>query len=810
VQKASASDDISIDHLEEFAKSFRERNRYCRVPSRELSEFCLLFRRELVEKIGPFDESLGQNNLEVDDICLRAALDGHINLIVGDVFVYKYDVPKFIGNKKSFTEKWNGIDAQSPLGKKLLTLNAMEKAIELDEKGQIDDAIRILVQGTAHVPDDKRLYHTLSEMLINNKQYKEALDALNELPSDDQDVKKLELTGYCMEGMEQFKEAEEYADHALSLDAASALALNLKGVLAYRQGDSSMAEVFFNRAITSDPGFGEPYTNLGALKWAMGDQEEALELYERGFILSPTIMDIVTIYHSTVTELGEFERAEPVFRDTSALHPYNRRLKYLLIDIYIQQGKHDLAMEEIEGAMTAFGIDDGLLSAALKVREALGPEKINEKSNRKDTISLCMIVKNEEQHLAKCLKSVKPVVDEMIVVDTGSTDRTRDIARIFGARVYDIEWRDDFSEARNYSISKASGKWILVMDADEVISPFDYVALRRLVKKSTSRSVAYSFVTRNYSTRANTIGWTVNDGKYGMEEAGSGWMPSTKVRLFHNMSHIRFEYPVHEKVEPALKRSGIEIKKCNTPVHHYGQLNEKQFDLKGEAYYDMGRKKLEKLGDDVVAIRELAVQAGGLGKHDEAIELWQRLVAIKPDMPVAYVNMGTAYLKLGKYEEALLSAKKAVEFDPNMKEALNNYALCQLYLGNVRQAIPALEKLMEQEPEYLSAQFVLAAAYCCDGKMKRGLETFEKLRQTITGPGLAVACHDLAKKLVSAQRLEYAILLLEAAIEGKYVNKDVLSLLSECRRTEQETMDCIHASSALSNEFRNQSTCSSR
>ncbi|MCD6298234.1 MAG: glycosyltransferase, partial [Deltaproteobacteria bacterium] len=645
VQKVSDSDDISIDHLEEFAKSFRQRNRYCRVPSRKLSEFCLLFRRELMEKIGPFDESLGQSNLEVDDICLRAALEGYMNIIAGDVFVYKYNGSELIGNKKSFTYKWNGTDAQSSLGKKLLALNAMDKAVELDEKGQIDDAVKILTQGVGHVPDEKRLYHALAEMLINNKQFKDALDALNELPPDDQDVKKLELTGYCMEGMEQYKEAEEYADHTLSLDAVSALALNLKGVLAYRQGDNSMAEDFFNRAIASDPGFGEPYTNLGALKWAMGDQKDGLDLYERGFILSPTIMDIVTIYHSAVTDLGAFEKAEPVFRDASVLHPNNRRLKFLLIDIIVQLGKHDLAMEEIEGAMIAFGIDDGILSAAIKVRDALGPMKIENSSGNKGSVSLCMIVKNEEQHLEKCLMSVKPVVDEMIVVDTGSTDMTRDIATAFGAKVYDFEWKDDFSGARNYSISKASGDWILVMDADEVISPFDYGALRKLVKKSTSRSVAYSFVTRNYSTRANTIGWAVNDGKYGAEEAGSGWMPSTKVRLFHNVSHIQFEYPVHEKVEPSLKNGGIDIKKCNVPVHHYGQLNKEKSDIntKGEAYYHMGRNKLEELGDDVVAIRELAVQAGDLGKHDEAIELWQRLVAIKPDMPVAYVNMGTAY-----------------------------------------------------------------------------------------------------------------------------------------------------------------------
>ncbi len=70
--------------------------------------------------------------------------------------------------------------------------------------------------------------------------------------------------------------------------------------------------------------------------------------------------------------------------------------------------------------------------------------------------------------------SVKPLVDEMIVVDTGSTDRTKKIARAFGAKVYDFAWTDSFSDARNFSLSKASGEWILVLDADEVISPSDY------------------------------------------------------------------------------------------------------------------------------------------------------------------------------------------------------------------------------------------------------------------------------------------------------------------------------------------------
>ena len=94
-----------------------------------------------------------------------------------------------------------------------------------------------------------------------------------------------------------------------------------------------------------------------------------------------------------------------------------------------------------------------------------------------------MILKNEEPNLARCLMSVKPVADEIIVVDTGSTDKTRAIAAALGAKVFDFTWTNNFSETRNYSLSKASGEWILVLDADEIISPLDHDKLKKLLKK---------------------------------------------------------------------------------------------------------------------------------------------------------------------------------------------------------------------------------------------------------------------------------------------------------------------------------------
>ena len=88
-------------------------------------------------------------------------------------------------------------------------------------------------------------------------------------------------------------------------------------------------------------------------------------------------------------------------------------------------------------------------------------------------LSLCMIVKNEEDYLERCLESVKNAVDEMVIVDTGSTDKTKAICRKYAARIYNFEWTESFAEARNFGIAKAKGDWILWLDADEELKPAD-------------------------------------------------------------------------------------------------------------------------------------------------------------------------------------------------------------------------------------------------------------------------------------------------------------------------------------------------
>ena len=95
------------------------------------------------------------------------------------------------------------------------------------------------------------------------------------------------------------------------------------------------------------------------------------------------------------------------------------------------------------------------------------------------TISLCMIVRNEEKVLARCLESVRGCVDEIVIVDTGSSDATKEIAARYTDRIYDFEWIDDFSAARNYAFEQATGDYLLWLDADDVLLPTDAAALRR-------------------------------------------------------------------------------------------------------------------------------------------------------------------------------------------------------------------------------------------------------------------------------------------------------------------------------------------
>ena len=383
--------------------------------------------------------------------------------------------------------------------------------------------------------------------------------------------------------------------------------------------------------------------------------------------------------------------------------------------------------------------------------------------------------------------SVEAIVDEIVLVDTGSSDNTKDIANDFGAKIFDFEWTNNFSDARNFSLSKATGKWILILDADEVISPSDHGKFKELItpphptsgKEWQREVIAYNFVTRNYVMDPNRVGWTANDGRYSLEESGTGWIKSEKVRLFPNDSRIRFEYPVHERVEPSLSRYGIRIERCDIPVHHYGFLKEAEVVSKSERYYNSLKKDFfESAECNANCLYHLACEATQLEKYEEALEFWQKLKAMDPNFSKVLYYIGNVYFHLGRYENALTSLKKAMQLEPDSKDTIVMYAQAEICAGNVKLAIISLEGILNREPSYALAIFPLAIAYFCSGIKDKGMECVRKLRT------MDFSCRyyfsEFAKFLIASGRIKYATLLLEVSIESDNIASGTFRLLQEC------------------------------
>jgi GT2 family glycosyltransferase/tetratricopeptide (TPR) repeat protein len=232
------------------------------------------------------------------------------------------------------------------------------------------------------------------------------------------------------------------------------------------------------------------------------------------------------------------------------------------------------------------------------------------KAPSRSRVSLCLIVRNEEENLPACLGSAADLVDEIVVVDTGSQDGTRDVARRQGAKVVEFPWCDSFAAARNESLRQATGDWIFWLDADDRLDEDNRTKLRRLFTSLNGENVAYAMKCLCLPD-ARTGATTVVD----------------HVRLFPNHPALRWQYRVHEQILPALRRMGGEVRWTDVVVHHVG-------------YQDPALRS-RKLQRDLRLLRL---------ENDE-----------QPDDPFTLFNLGSVYQELGRYSEALPLLRRSLE-----------------------------------------------------------------------------------------------------------------------------------------------------
>ncbi len=340
----------------------------------------------------------------------------------------------------------------------------------------------------------------------------------------------------------------------------------------------------------------------------------------------------------------------------------------------------------------------------------------------KAQVSLCMIVKDEAENLARCLKSVDGLADEIVIVDTGSTDATRALAEGFGARVFSFAWADDFSSARNHSLEQASGEWILVMDADEELAPGSAAVLKPFLQR---RDLEGLFI-----TMLNFQG----------ERPGEDLETYLYLKLFRNRACYRYTRPLHEQLlgVPADLKGFAAVPEAR--CLHYGYLSAQESGKdKSSRNFKIIRAEIARNPDafNYLSLAQEYFRAGRLEEAAGAALESRRLLDKKAYYGAKlYKLLGTAYCRLERHREAIEVCREGVSFYPDYPDIVYLLgAAClglELYaqaVGHFRQCLAMgslASPLLMRDQAYTGyrAYLALARAYTGLGKAEDALECY--------------------------------------------------------------------------------------
>lgn len=301
-------------------------------------------------------------------------------------------------------------------------------------------------------------------------------------------------------------------------------------------------------------------------------------------------------------------------------------------------------------------------------------------------VSVCIIAKNEEQYIEQCLRKLLRYDMEIVVVDTGSTDSTKEIAAKFTDKLFDFAWCDDFSAARNFAVSRASNNWILVLDCDEYVQEIDVAKLRTCMQKYP-KNVGVVEIRNVYTTVEGGI------SKEGIQ--------LDEVPRFYNRNYYEYRFRIHEQITPKKLDNYDEmiLETFHLPivVRHYGYDIPKQ---------DMIRKQERNLK----LLRKSIGETEGMDDY-------------------VYFQIGQSYHVLGDYGKAIEAYDMCLEINRNPEKkflsiCLESYADCLIKAENPKDAY----RLLDMNREYLRTTklrylFGKAAHMCRDYETAAGFLT---------------------------------------------------------------------------------------
>ncbi len=346
------------------------------------------------------------------------------------------------------------------------------------------------------------------------------------------------------------------------------------------------------------------------------------------------------------------------------------------------------------------------------------------------TLSLCMIVRDEEQMLPRCLAAVAGAVDEIVLVDTGSSDATVEIARSFGARVIEHEWSGSFAQARNVSFDAARGDWLMYLDADEVLVREDAALLRSLTGRTWRE--AFSVSEMNYT---------------GDAEDGTA-VAHNALRVFRNRPEYRFEGRLHEQIAHRLPGFLPErIEATGIRVEHYGYLGVVR-DARQKSRRNIELLRLQQAESRPSAFLHynLGCEYAAVGDHAAALAELERsweLLETASDRdshkfaPALTSRLAKALRACGRPHEAIARAEDGLERFPGFTDLVLEQARAAIELGERERAIELCERCIEMgdAPRPYTAtvgagsylpRLLLAELRRAEGDLERAIEQLER------------------------------------------------------------------------------------
>lgn len=333
-----------------------------------------------------------------------------------------------------------------------------------------------------------------------------------------------------------------------------------------------------------------------------------------------------------------------------------------------------------------------------------------------------MIVRDEEKFIARAIRSVRPIVNEIVVVDTGSKDRTRRIAMRLGAKVIDCKWQNSQGRARNVYLRHASKEWILALDADECIASGDLPYLRRLAQ---NRSVAgYILEIRNYTRTYDLLRqWHANKGEYPRQERYSkcpGWATTYRIRLFRNIEGTSYDEAESSHTYGISFGNNriMKVSPGHVVIHHFQFLKGKEYFLnKQNRYFKSECRYLKNKIVNPWAYLNLGISSFAARRDKKAIFYLKEAIKADSKLDMAYFVLAIVYKELGMFKNALYNLDKVLSLSPENADAWAVLGMVFDMQDEPDKAEAALKKAISLNPEHILARNILGIVFERQGKL---------------------------------------------------------------------------------------------